>query len=356
MRRTLHRIVFCWALAASGVALAQPVAGGVQGVLKDPNGKTITGLDIPISVKNVTTGQTYTGNVLLTGQYAFKALPAGDYELNLPIQCCMYRSFQQKDVRIASGQTLKLDLPVQWGINLGTIGDDPGMLSNDLRARSKNVAGPAPRTADGHPDLSGMWDDIPSNTPRPKIQLKPWAQKIDEELRKEAQADPTGPRAQGPAAFCLPQSATPTTLPFPYELIQTPDRLIQLTEALTPGHREIFLDGRAHPDPKAWNPAWYGHSVGHWDGDTLVIDSVGFNEITPGYSVHSEKLHVVERVTRPTRDHLVIDITAEDPEAWSAPYHTVYEAGLVTGDQIYEWVCAENNKAIHFGQAWKGRP
>jgi hypothetical protein len=104
-----------------------------------------------------------------------------------------------------------------------------------------------------------------------------------------------------------------------------------------------------------WNPARYGHSIGRWEQDTLVIDSVGFNEITPGYSIHSEQLHVVERITRPAKDKLVIEITAEDPEAWTAPYHALIEAGLVTGDEIHEWVCAENNRSDHFGNLWRGR-
>lgn len=357
MRRFIRPLALCLLLAGTtGSALAAaPAAGGIAGQIKDPNGLVITGLDIPITAKGPD-GKAYAATVGLDGHYAFRDLPPGDYELNLPIQCCMYRAYEQKGVHVGAGAVLALDLPIQWGINLGTIGDDPGMLGNDLRARSKNTKGAVPRTRDGHPDFTGIWYDIPKNTQSPPPQLKPWAQEIDKKLKAELAGDPNGPRSQGPAAWCLPQNATPTNLPFPYEFIQTKDRLIQLTEFLTPGHREIYLDGRKHPDMNEWNPAWYGHSVGRWEQDTLVIDSVGFNEITPGYSIHSEQLHVVERITRPAKDRLIVDITAEDPQAWTAPYHTVIEAGLVTGDEIHEWVCAENNRSDHFGILWRGRP
>jgi hypothetical protein len=348
-----------WAVGAvmiASMAFAQQT-GGITGKIFDPNGVIVTGLDASIHMKNTETGKDYNAVVPRDGTYAVTGLPAGTYDLNIPIACCMYRTYDQKSVVIKAGETLKLDVNVGWGINLGTIGDDPGMLGNDMRARAKNTEGPTPRTADGKVDFSGVWYNVlqPGGAGvggGGRFSLKPWAA----DIQKQLAARPNANYNQGPAAFCLPQNATPTNLPFPYKFVQTPTVIVQLVEFMTPGYRQIFLDGRPHPEE--WNPAWMGHSVGHWEGDTLVIDTVGFNEITPGYSIHSEKLHVVERMRRPDKGHLIVEVTAEDPEAWDAPYKYTMQAGLVTEEEILEFVCPENNKdPLHFGGlGWKARP
>lgn len=343
------------ALAASGLQRSARATGALRGVLKDPNGLVITGLDdTQVQLKDSASGMIYSADVQVNGSFSIGDLPAGRYDLQLPMRSAMYLSYEQKDIEIAAGRTLKLDLPIQWGMNLGTIGDDPGLASNDLRRRSKYVDGPTPRTADGHPDFTGEWDYIPekSVTFFSPVPMKPWAKAIADKLQAAMRPQNGNPGIQGPAAYCLPQSATPTALPFQFEFVQTPTRLIQLMEYLTPGQREIYLDGRPHPNPDTWNPAWYGHSVGHWEGDTLVVDSVGFNDITPGYGIHTEALHVVERITRPSVGRLVIDITATDPRAWTGPVHRHIEDGLITGEELQEWVCAENNEPSHFGGNW----
>jgi hypothetical protein len=337
-------------LGVAGGAHGQAAPGVLTGKLIDVNGQAVTGLhEVDVTLKDAA-GKVYAAKVLDSGEYRVERLPAGTYELRIPIQCCMYRTYDQKDVMIRAGATLKLDIPLEWGINLGTIGDDPGMQSNDMRAKSKYVDGPTPRTADGTPDLTGIWVNIPKNEGRIQFPLKPWAQEIADKLAKEPS------NLQGPGAYCLPQAAIPLTRPYPYELVQTPTRLVQMTEYETPSHREVYLDGRAHPVD--WNPAWQGHSVGRWEGDVLVIDSAGFNEVAPGFGVHSEALHVTERITRPSVGKLVVDITAEDPEAWTGTWSTQVVAGLVTGEEILEAICPENNKdPLHFGGlGWKGRP
>jgi hypothetical protein len=336
-------------LGLAGAAYAQAAAGGLAGKLIDLNGLPVTGLhEVDLTLKD-SGGKTYTANIQGSGDYAVPGVPAGNYELRIPLQCCMYRTYEQKNVVIKPGETLRLDIVLQWGINLGTIGDDPAMLSNDLRARSTGTEGPTPRTADGKPDLTGMWGNVPNNDPLPPFALKPWAKEISDKLEKM-------PNRQGPGAYCLPQAAIPLTRPYPYEFVQTRERLIQMTEEEMPSHRQIYLDGRPHPTD--WNPAWQGHSVARWEGDTLVIDTVGFNEVTPGFGVHSEKLHVIERITRPSRGQLVIDIIAEDPEAWTGQWTHRIVAGLITGEEITEFICPENNKdPLHFGGlGWSGRP
>lgn len=358
MRLFIGLVMSLLIMGSSAGAFAQGAAGGLSGTIVDPNGTAVAGLNVPINMKNRATGQVYSAAIMRDGSYSITGLPAGEYDLNIPIECCMYRTYEQKAVSIAAGAPRKMDIKVDWGINLGTIGDDPGMVSNDLRAQTKNVNAPPPRTPDGKIDISGIWVNVPQAGQQPQPKMKKWALDIQQELRKQGQGEGGGPSAQGPAAFCLPQSATPTNLPFPYKFVQTPNLIIQITEQLTPAHRQIFLDGRKHTDPDEAVSGWYGESVAHWEGDTLVIVSQNFNEITPGYGIHSDKLKVTERITRPTRGKLIIDITAEDPEAWDAPLHRTIEAGLVESTEILEWVCAENNKdALHFGGlGWKGRP
>jgi len=327
--------------------------GSFTGRLIDPNSTVVTGLEATVHLKNTATGETQSVALSMDGYFAFAGLAPGNYDLNIPIACCMYGSYEQKSVTIAARQALKADFNVTWGINLGTIGDDPTMLGADMRARAAKVVdmtAPAPRMPDGKPDLSGMWYNIrvqPGYPAPPPMQK--WAEDMQKELNRINQ--------QGPALYCLPQSAIPTTLPFPYKFVQTGDLIVHITEFTTPGYRQIFLDGRPHPPAEEWNPAWYGHSVGHWDGDALVIDSIGFNEITPGFGVHTEKLHIVERIRRRNLGTLEVEITATDPDAFTGEYKFNFSAGYVPTEEILEFVCPENNlDALHNGQPWRGRP
>ena len=128
----LSCLVLC-ALALSQTVFAQEVSGTITGTLLDPNGKVVTGLAVPVQLKNTATGAQFTSTVSDTGTFALTRLPAGSYDLNVPMACCMYRTYQQKSVTLTAGQTLHLDFHVEWGINLGTIGDDPVMLNDDMR-------------------------------------------------------------------------------------------------------------------------------------------------------------------------------------------------------------------------------
>ena len=118
--------------------------------------------------------------------------------------------------------------------------------------------------------------------------------------------------------------------PFHYRFVQTPKIIVMMQEFDTPGYRQIYTDGSKHPED--WNPAWYGHSIGKWEGDTLVVDTVGFNDRGwLGVAPQTEKLHVVERITRPDLGHLQADITIEDPGVLRAPWKVTIRAGLVPG-------------------------
>jgi hypothetical protein len=208
-----------------------------------------------------------------------------------------------------------------------------------MRARARVPNGPAPRTPDGKPDFNGVWATIPDLTPSGFPPLQPFAGKIAQERRENNRKD-------APGNFCLPNSPIPLLVPFHYRFEQTRQLIVMIQEFDTPGYRQIYMDGRGHPED--WNPAWYGHSTGKWEGDTLVVDTVGFNDRGwLGMAPQTEKLHVVERIRRPDFGHLEADITAEDPGVLTAPWNIKIRAGLLPKEDILEFV-RENIKAEHF--------
>ena len=335
--RTSHTLC-CVALLCScaSVARGQDPAS-ISGTLRDPNGNAITGTGASVYLTNPVTRAIFTTPVLSDGTYKYANVAPGTYDLAVPLPCCMYSPFRRSGISLI-GQSLRLDLNIGWGINLGTIGDDPVTLTNDMRARAKVPAGPAPRTADGKPDLTGVWATIPEPTKMSLPPLQPWAGKIAKENAENN-------RKNAPGNFCLPNSPIPLLTPFHYRFVQTPKLIVMMQEFDTPGYRQIYMDGRQHPED--WNPAWYGHSIGKWEGDTLVVDTAGFNDrgmllVAP----QTEKLHVTERIRRTDLGHLEAEITAEDPGAFTAPWKITAHAGLLPDEDILEFVC-ENNKAQH---------
>lgn len=325
----------------------------ISGNLLDPNGSVITGLSTPVFMTNTVSGENFQSDVSLEGGFEISGLPAGTYDLIFPSSCCMYMTYSQESVVVPQDQAMQLNLNLGWHINLGTIGDDPGMLAEDMINQSGDLSGPTPRMADGKPDFTGVWANIPTRGGDPTQgafpvpPMQPWAAEMHEEW--------AALRLQNPGSYCLPQSAAMSSVPFPYKLIQTDEVIIQLAEFVTPGFRQVFLDDREIPE--IWNPSWYGHSVGHWEGDTLVVESTGFNNFTPGFGIHSEALTITERYTRPQNDVLLIEITAEDPEAFTEPWTRTFEARLVEGQEILEYVCAEGNDTSLYAQpVWRGRP
>jgi len=321
-------------------AFAQETLGTITGTLHDPNDNALTGFTgATLFGKDTGTGREFTAEVKPNGDYTLTGLPPGTYDLTIPLAGAMYLTASQTNVTVKAGPQ-RIDLRAPWGMNLGTIGDDPDMLGKDMQ-RKANVSGPTPRMPDGKPDFSGMWSNITQpGRPNPPP-LQPWAAEIQKKVSSIE-------NLQNPGAFCLPQAATPFLASFPHKLVQTPSVIVHLTEFTTPGYRQIFIDGRGHPQD--WNPSWMGHSVGTWEGDTLVVDTVGFNEITAGFAVHTEKLHVVERIRRPDKANLEIEISAEDPDAYTGVWKRTIHAALIPAEEILEFVCAENNKdPLHFG-------
>ena len=130
-----------------------------------------------------------------------------------------------------------------------------------------------------------------------------------------------------------------------YKFVHTRGLLVLLFEQ-EPHYRQIFLDGRVHPQQA--DPTWMGHSVGKWEGDTLVVDTTGFNDkswllFATGLP-HTEMLHMVERYRRPDLGHLLVDLRLEDPGTFTKPLERHMTWELAPGEEILEDICNENNK------------
>ena len=220
-----------------------------------------------------------------------------------------------------------------------------------------NLAAPAPKGADGKPDISGLWQPAPlyigdiSRDLKPgELPFQPWAEELYKHRREtQSKDDPTG--------WCVPGGVPRSdAVPYPFKILQTPGMVAILYEAVH-SFRQIFMDGRAHP--KDVNPTWYGHSVGHWEGETLVVDTVGFNDLFwfdfVGHP-HTEKLHTVERYTRTDFGTLKEEVTIDDPGAYTRPFTLHASHRLVPGDEIMEYICQENQKDTQHLVGPAGRP
>ena len=230
------------------------------------------------------------------------------------------------------------------------------------------AGGPAPRTADGHPDLTGVW--FPNSAGRQVQRAYP----IDPAARRQydpkvtpeekpvfkpgAQEKYSKPRMYGECTI----PSTPGTLlqenslTWPMQLIQTPGRLVLLIE-YPMDFRVIHTDGRPHPkDP---DPTFNGNSVARWEGDTLVIDSIALDNRVPNFGgwFHSEEEHVIERISRPSKNYIVYQAHIEDPEVLAKPWDSAprrWSLSVVPDDDLDEFFCTTNEEP----QEWQkeGRP
>jgi hypothetical protein len=207
-----------------------------------------------------------------------------------------------------------------------------------------SLTGPAPRTADGKPDLSGLWGpdrnfiyDISSALkPGDTLPIQPWAAKLAQERMSK----------DDPEANCLP-AGVPRMAPYPWKIVQTPSLIVFLYEGNIHTYRQVFMDGREHP--KDADPTWYGHSTGKWEGNTLVVDTVGFNDrfwFDFAAHPHTEKLHVIERYRRPDLGRLDFDVIIDDPGAFTRPFTLYGHSPLLTNTEIIEYICNENNQDV----------
>lgn len=203
---------------------------------------------------------------------------------------------------------------------------------------SATNASPIPRLTNGKPDLNGVWQRpyVPDMSKGSPIPFTPEYAQIFKDY-DPAKYDYTG--------HCLPQGLTRSmNSPFPIRIVQTPDIFTILYEAWNV-FEIVHTDGRVHPkDP---DPLWFGDRVGSWDGDTLVVDTIGFNDKTNLDTVghpHSDALHTVERFTRTDDKHIAYEITLDDAKAFTRPWKNNRVFTLRPDWEVMEYSCEENNK------------
>ena len=207
-----------------------------------------------------------------------------------------------------------------------------------------NLSAPAPRTADGKPDLTGLWNTLNSVADYKPGEAKPWVQKLVQQRKENFDRD-------NPVFQCLPLGpGYSTKLVFAKRIYQTPGLIIVLHDDLT--WRQIFMDGR--PLVTDSYATWMGYSVGHWEGDTLVVESSGFNDRTwlADRYPHTEALRMTERYRRTDFGHLDLDVTFEDPEAYSQPWKARVSALLAPDTEIIEGYCDNSQSGP---QDWVGK-
>ena len=230
-----------------------------------------------------------------------------------------------------------------------------------------DLTAPTPRTPDGKPDLSGVWVNggqgaagrraggpppaDPTAPPTPAffntgqnmpggLPFQPWAAELREQRTKSNAQD-------NPDAHCLPMGFLQFHLhPQPRKIVQTPGVTLIVYEA-NYGLRQIFTDGRSLPTEDA-NPTWEGYSIGKWEGDTLVVQSSGFRDggwLDVNGSPFTDKLKLTERFTRLNYGTLRIDITVDDPKAYTKPWTVRITQRLTPEDEMIEFVCNENEQS-----------
>ncbi len=166
--------------------------------------------------------------------------------------------------------------------------------------------------------------------------MLPWAAKVTAERMSK----------DDPEANCMP-AGVPRVAPYPWRIVQTPTHIFFLFEANIHSYRQIFMNRTSHP--KDLNPTWYGDSIGSWDGDTLVVDTVGFNDkfwFDFAGHPHTEQLHTVERYRRLDMGTLEDEVTVEDPGAYTKPFTLLTRMPLMPNQEIIEYICNENNKDV----------
>ncbi len=267
-----------------------------------------------------------------------------------------------------------MTLHLRYSIACATAVALTGVLSTSVGAQTQAAkpteylikplppGGPAPKLADGHPDLSGHW--LPNGAgqgvsgrfgvdpaalgqfdrranPEEPPSFQPWAEaKIKSMTETEKELAKS-------SVNCMPRGVPAIWLQNPYStvIVHTPAMMAQLYEVLN-NWRLIHTDGR--PVPKSPEPWFHGNSTTRWDGDTFVVESVAFDDrtyIMPNGWFHSDELKVTERYTRPSMNYLFVQITVEDPKVLTKPWKSANRRWTLGNGEVYEFYC-DNNKDV----------
>jgi hypothetical protein len=206
---------------------------------------------------------------------------------------------------------------------------------------------PTPRWPDGHPRLGalpgqtggGLWNGGGS-TADASTPMQPWARAISDDRRVQAMEPHTRCKPSGgPRQFATPYGV---------EILEMPDlqRVFIFDNGGPHTFRTIYTDGRSHPADLT--PSYYGHSIGKWEGDSFVVDTVGFNEkmwIDRGQAPHTEKLHIIEKFTRTDMNTMAYVLTVEDPGAYTAIWSRTSQMSFRANSELFEYICQDNNFA-----------
>jgi hypothetical protein len=228
-----------------------------------------------------------------------------------------------------------------------------------------NLSAPTPRTPDGKPDFSGIWLTDSSNCPKdpealtcgPELPMgreginmgvnlpgglpyQPWlAELVKKRTAENAKDDPH--------VACLPDTFLRAySLPHLLKFVQTPGLLVMLNE-MNAGYRQVFTDGRPFPDDPT--PSWQGYSSAKWEGDALVVSSIGFRDdiwIDWNGSVITSAAKVQERIRRPDYGHLEVGVTVDDPKAYTKPWTVTLHQRLAVNTELVDEICLENEKSL----------
>ena len=232
-----------------------------------------------------------------------------------------------------------------------------------------NLTAPAPRTADGHPDFSGLWitanglcfdnkqddpeklvcgSELPMGreginfgfTIKGGLPYQPWlAALVKERTANNAKEDPH--------VACMPDTFLRAySLPHLLKFVQTPGLLLQLNE-MNAGYRQVFTDNRPFPDDPT--PSWQGYSSAKWEGDTLVINSIGFRDdlwIDWNGSMIMSGAKVQEKIRRPNFGTLEIEVTVDDPKAYTKPWTVTLKQRIALNTELVDEICVENEKSL----------
>jgi hypothetical protein len=210
----------------------------------------------------------------------------------------------------------------------------------------------------GKPDLSGIWHRIrPAHAPPgpefgntvtyympegAKVPFQPWAEELFRRRRYEELAKGR------PSELCLPHGILGAMLPdVPFKLVQLPGLTLLLHEQFN-HYRQIFTDGRSHPQNP--NPTWYGYSIGKWEGNTFVVDSTGFNDqswLDDSGHPHTDAMRSIERFTRVDFGHMNLEVIIDDPKAYTKPWSVTIPLELMADTEMIEDVCDNEKDAPH---------
>jgi hypothetical protein len=275
-----------------------------------------------------------------------------------------------RPVAIAIGMlTLASSVHAQWPAHL------PPAIPTNADGKP-NLTAPPPRTADGKIDFSGVWETFsprPATPPQPPVAApgtgaaipsgnvfgnigaqvqggapyQPWAA----DLVKKRMADNS---KDNPDAHCLPMGVMQmTSHPYPKKIIQAPTEVVLIYEGSGTTVREAFMDGRALPPAEKVEPWWNGYSVARWEGsDTLVIETTGFMDdgwLDVRGSPLTSAGKLTERFRRPTYGTLEIEVTIDDPKAYTRPFTAKVTNRLLPDTQLIEFVCLDKDAQHYVG-------